>query len=54
MIVPTLTEMLFFGIGATSIIISAIILLAGILIIADMIFNKDEHGEHENTDERIG
>lgn len=50
----TLTEMLFFGIGAISIIITAIILLAGILIIADMAFSKDENDEHENTDERIG
>lgn len=54
MIDPTLTEILFFGIKATAIIISAIILLAGILIIADMVFGEDEHDEHENTDERIG
>jgi uncharacterized membrane protein len=54
MIDPTLTEMLFFGIKAVFAIVSTIILLVGILIIADTIFSKDEHDEHENTDERIG
>lgn len=51
MIAPTLTEMLFLGIQAVAIIISAIILLAGILIIADTIFSRDKHDEHKNTDD---
>lgn len=50
----TLIEILFFGIVVTTIIMGAIIWLAGILIVADMVFSKDEHDEHENTDERIG